>query len=287
MKHIPVMTKEVLEYLKPQAGKKYIDATLGEGGHTKKVLDLIGPKGKMLLIDKSTHSIDIAKVNLHQYFRQCSFVCDNFGNLKDIVKTNNFNNPNGIIYDLGMSTWQIKDSGVGITFTKDEPLDMRLSQDQDLVSAYELINKFPAKRIADILYQYGDVRNSWSIARRIEQARREEKICTTFQLIDILKTKNPKFLAPVFQALRIFVNQELENLQKSLLAAANIINNGGRIVVISFHSGEDRIVKNIFREYKKLGKVNILTAKPICASREEIVQNPKSRSAKLRAVEII
>lgn len=302
MKHVSVMLKEVLNYLNPRAGKNYIDATCGDGGHTKAILERIGKKGKVLAIDQSKESLRRAKQNLKNYKNQIVFEHNNFKNLAEIVKKHNFSDINGILYDLGLASWQIEESGLGISFSKNEALDMRL-QDQTLpiqqvqgkkikdqkyfnhLIAREIINKFSVKQIANILYQYGDVRGSWSVARRIDIARKKEKIETTFDLVRAVGTKKPKVLAPIFQALRIYVNSEYENLTISLEKAINILSRNGRIVVISFYSGEDRIVKNEFRKIAKDKKtLEILTKKPITPRKQEIKSNPRSRSAKLRAI---
>jgi len=182
-----------------------------------------------------------------------------------------------------LASWQIDNSFLGISFSKNEMLDMRL-RPGIMLTAKEIINKFSVKKMADILYQYADVRGSWSVARRIDIARREKIIETTGELTNVLKTKNPKILAPIFQALRIYVNSEYENLTRSLEDAINIVSRDGYIVAISFHSGEDRIVKNIFREAKREKNGVILTKKPVTPSSFEITANSRSRSAKLRAI---
>lgn len=277
------MANETIDYLKLKKGGKYIDATCGDGGHTRLILENIGKGGRIISIDQNSESLKRAKENLNIFKNQIIFENDNFSNLKNIVKKNNFSDIDGIIYDLGLASWQIDESGLGISFSRDEKLDMKLGVGAT-VNAREIINKFSVKKIADILFKYGDVRGSWSVARKIDIARREKNIETTFQLREALGTKNPKALAPVFQALRIYVNKEYENLTQSLNDAIDIIKSEGRIVVISFHSGEDRIVKNIFREAKKEGKVQILTKKPKITTEEEIAYNIRSRSAKLRAI---
>lgn len=297
-KHIPVMLEEALRYLDPQKGENYIDATVGEGGHAEAICKRLGKNGKILVLDQNSISLDRAQQNLKNYKSQCIFVNDNFANIKNIVQENKFNNIKGILYDLGLASWQIDTGCLGITFSKDEPLDMRLQSQNiehvaqnkinNLLTAKEIINKFPVKKIADILYQYGDVKNSWSVARRIDISRRYKPIKTTFDLLAAIDTKNPKILAPIFQALRIYVNRELENLQTSLDQALDLIEINGKIVVISFHSGEDRIVKNIFRNRYRVKKdIQILTKKPLLPKELEIRANPRSRSAKLRAIKKI
>lgn len=286
MKHISVMMNEVLEYLDPKIGGKYIDTTCGEGGHTKEILKKIGSNGSILAIDQSEESILKAKEVLEKYKKQVVFENSNFSHIKEITEKNNFNKVDGILYDLGLASWQIDDSDLGISFSREAKLDMRLSPESQ-TSAREIVNKFSIKKIADILYQYGDVRGSWSVARRIELARRDKNIETTSDLKEALGTNNPKILAPIFQALRIYVNQELENLEKSLTDAVDLLKKDGYVVVISFHSGEDRIVKNIFRQFKKEKKVKVITKKPVQTTKEEIRNNSRARSAKLRAIQKI
>ncbi len=280
------MIKEVMDQLNPKIGGKYIDATCGEGGHTKEILEKIGKDGKVLAIDQSVESIEKAKVVLKKYESQIIFENSNFSHIKEIADKYNFNSVDGIIYDLGLVSWQIDDSDLGISFSRDAKLDMRTNPEAKTM-AREIVNKFSIKKIADILYQYGDVKGSWSVARRIELARRSKQIETTTELKEALKTNNPKILAPVFQAFRIYVNSEYDNLTQSLGDAIKLVRTGGHIVVISFHSGEDRIVKNIFRQAKKDKKAKIITKKPISTTDIEISNNSRSRSAKLRSIQII
>ena len=286
MKHNPVMINEVIEFLNPQKGKVYIDATLGDGGYTKAILEK-NPEIEVIAIEQNSESLERAKVNLKDFQDKIIFVHDNFKNIKDVANGLGYLEISGVVYDLGLASWQIEKSNIGITFSKNEPLDMRLDDSKkNLTTASEILNKFSAKKIADILYKYGDVRKSWAVARRIEISRTRQPIIYTNDLIEILGTKNPKILAPVFQALRIYVNQELENLTKSLDGAMELVEDGGKIIVVSFHSGEDRIVKNIFRERKGNKKdIKILTKKPVLPSFEEIALNSRARSAKLRALE--
>jgi 16S rRNA (cytosine1402-N4)-methyltransferase len=283
------MSQELIEYLHPRTNNNYIDATLGEGGHSKLILKNI-VSGKILAIDQSLKSINKAKLNLKKYSRNIIYVNDNFANLDKIVKKNKFCDIDGIIYDFGLASWQIDDSKKGISFSKNEILDMRLRDEQAnlgyrLLSADKLVNTFTIKKIANILYTFGDIRNSWAVARKIDIARKQRPIKTTYDLVRALETKNPKILAPIFQALRIYINDELKNIEKSLNIALDVLSSNGRIVAISFHSGEDRIVKNIFRNRLKVKKdIKILTKKPILPKINEIKNNPRSRSAKLRAI---
>lgn len=280
------MTKEVIKYLAPQSGKFYVDATVGLGGHTKEILQS-EPNAKVLAIDWNEKSLNQAKDNLSSFGERVIFANDNFSKLAEIIKKNDIKDIDGILLDLGLASWQIDEGGIGITFSKEEDLDMRYFTNRfgKQITAKDVINKFSIKELADIFYKYGDVRGSWGAARKIEVARKEKEIKTTLDLVEALKIKNPKFLAPIFQALRIYVNNEYKNLEEALLSALEIVDLGGKIVVISFHSGEDRIAKNIFRDNKD--KFEILTKKPISASKEEISINSRARSAKLRAIKKI
>jgi len=215
-------------------------------------------------------------------------ICENFSNLKEIVRENSFGPISGILLDLGMSSWHLEESGKGFSFLKDEPLDMRYSMDNAL-TAEEIINKWTFPELQEILKKYGEEKFSQRIAKEIKEARQRKKIETTFQLAEIIKRaiplKNKLGINPAtktFQALRIAVNKELEALEMVLPQAMEVLEVGGRMAIISFHSLEDRIVKNFFREEQKKQHLEILTKKPIIASPEEILNNLRSRSAKLR-----
>lgn len=291
MKHIPVLVKEVLDYLDPKPGNNIIDCTLGLGGHSRAILEETKPDGKILAIEQNLEGIGEAKKNLQKYKKHITYINDNFVNLSTIVRSCNFNRISGILLDLGLASWQITDSSLGITFTKNESLDMRLGDRNSEIgsrkyqTAEYIINRYSVKELADIFYKYGDMRNSWSLARKIEIARRREKIKTTFDFVNAVGSRNPKILAPIFQTLRIIVNNELVNLEKVLFQSIDLLQEGGRLVVISYHSGEDRIVKNFLRDNKNC--FNVLTKKPIIPSQQEIKNNPRARSAKLRAGEKI
>lgn len=282
--HIPVLTKEVLQYLSPRKNQNFIDCTLGLGGHSEKILEKSAPNGKLLAIEQSVEGLNEVKKRLEKYKDRITFVHGNFRNLDEIVRRNGFQRVAGIVYDLGLASWQIDDPIMGLSFSKDMPLDMRVD-DHVSVSAAEIINKYTEKQLANLFFELGDVRSSRRLAKNIIIAKEQKPIETTKDLVKAIGIDNPKVLAPVFQALRIEVNHELDNLSISLPKAKEIIELKGRIAVISFHSGEDRIAKNFFRSNK--GELKILTKKPIIASSEEIKQNSRARSAKLRAAEKI
>jgi len=278
------MIKEVLQYLAPKKNQNFIDCTLGLGGHAKAILEKTGPKGKILAIEQSSKGLVEAKKNLEKYKDRIVFICDNFRNLEKISKDNKFGPVSGILFDLGLASWQISDPELGLTFQENYPLDMRID-DKVKYTASDILNTYGEKQLANLFFQLGDVRNSRQIAERIVQIREKNKFENSGDLIEAIGTKNPKVLAPIFQALRIEVNYELENLLEALPAAYEILAPKGKIVVISYHSGEDRIAKNFFRSRKS--EIKILTKKPIEASKIEIKENPRSRSAKLRAGEKI
>lgn len=282
--HIPVLLKEVISYLAPQKNKNFIDATLGLGGYTKAILEKNNPNGKVLAIEWDNNTLKITSEKLKAYNHRLILIRDNFANLQLIVKNNNFNNIAGIVFDLGLSSYQIDQADYGLSYKINQPLDMKFGSGQDekfIITAKDIINKYNEKEIADILYQYGDIRNSYKIAKNIINFRQKQPILTTFDLKQAIGLDSPKILSPIFQALRIKVNNELENLQSALSQALKIINPGARIVVVSYHSGEDRIVKNFFRDNKQY--LRIITKKPISPNLTEIRDNSRSRSAKLRA----
>ncbi len=284
MSHIPVLSKEVLQYLDPKENENFIDCTFGIGGHSLQIISKNGPNGKVLGIEldselsKKTENPRLVIVN------------DSYTNLLEIVDENNFYPISGILFDFGMSSFHIDESQRGFSFLRDEPLDMRYNSDfQSFLTAEEIINKYSMKEIENILREYGEERFAKRIALKIQEKRKEGRIKSTFQLIDIIRLAIPfkysrqkiHFATRTFQALRIAVNNELENILQGLNSAIEIIPKGGRIVAISFHSLEDRIVKNIFRDQKNL---KIFTKKPVTAGFEEIKKNPRARSAKLRAI---
>jgi len=278
--HIPVLKKEVLQYLNPKPNENFIDCTISEGGHTYSILEKTKPNGKVLGIELDKDIFD--KLSLLQIDRLV-LTNDSYVNLKEIVKKSKFTSINGILFDLGMSSWHLEESGRGFTFLKDEPLDMRYNLESDL-TAEEIVNNYSQEKIEKILKEYGEERFAKRIAKRIIQTR-FKKIKSTFQLVEIIKRAVPGKRTKIhpatrtFQALRIAVNDELNNLEKVLFRAVEVLEKGGRIVIISFHSLEDRIVKNFFKD----SSLKVLTKKPVIPSEEEIKINRRSRSAKLRA----
>jgi len=289
--HVPVLLKEVIKFLNPKAGENFIDCTVGAGGHSIEILKK-NVFGKVLAIDLDKKSIKfLESKNKDRLF----LVNDNFKNLKKIVEKYNFYPVNGILLDLGLSSLQLEESGRGFSFQKDEPLDMRFNKDQK-ITAKEIVNTFNLQKLEEIFKDYGEERFSKRIARRIVEQREVKPIKSSLELKKIIKQAIPlekikyrrgkinKVLARIFQALRIEVNQELKNLKQGLTQSIDILSPKGRLVVISFHSLEDRIVKHFFREQKDQKKIKILTKKPIIPQVKEIQKNFRARSAKLRAV---
>ena len=283
MHHIAVLQKEVIQYLDPKPNENFIDATIDGGGHATIILEKNGPRGEVL-------GIEIDK----QLFRSLKtkdrlvLVNDSYLNLKEIVERKKFRKIAGILFDLGMSSWHLEESGRGFSFLRNEPLDMRYHS-QSPLTAKKIVNYYSFVEIEKILREYGQEKFSQRIAKEIIESREIQPLKTTWQLAEIVRKAvpvnyergriNPATRA--FQAIRIAVNDELNNLKKVLPQALEILDKNGRLVIISFHSLEERIVKNFFRENKDFLK--ILTKKPINPSLEEIKNNPRSRSAKLRA----
>ena len=298
MVHIPVLLREVIEHLNPRPGQKFIDATLGGGGHALAFLERIKPDGKLLGIEWDSELLKRLKAQIqHSQFKDDTILInDSYVNLEKIAEDNDFKNVQGIIFDLGMSSWHLEESGGGFSFAKDEPLDMRFNRQMDAgagPTAAEIINRYREEELARILKENGDERFAKRIAGAIIKARKEKPITTTFQLVEIIKNSTPfwyrrgriHFATRTFQALRIAVNNEPENIKSGIGQAKNILAAGGRLAVISFHSLEDRIVKNFFRDESKKGDLKILTKKPIRAGLAEISANSRARSAKLRVAE--
>jgi len=287
--HLPVLLKETIEILNPQPNENFIDATFGEGGHSLQILERNKPQGKVLGIEIDKEIYERNKERFKEV-KRLILVNDSYIRLKEIIKENQFFEIKGILFDLGMCTFHLEESGRGFTYKKNEPLDMRFDLNQDLKAA-DILNYYSYNDLEKILREYGEERYASRVARAIIEKRKEKKFETTFDLIDLLKKVLPKnydnhrlpFPTRTFQALRIAVNNELDNLKKGISEALEVLKEGGVIVVISFHSLEDRIIKNFFKESQKQNKGEILTKKPLTPSKEEVINNPKASSAKLRA----
>lgn len=291
MNHIPVLLKEVMDGLDPKPGETMIDGTANGGGHTRAIADRVAPDGKVVSIewDKEIFKKLKSDIENSEYRDRVVAVNDNYANLKNILSGLEVEKADGVLLDLGFSSVHVDISGRGFSFQKDEPLDMRYNQDQ-AVTAYEIVNSWPELEIAEILKKYGEERFAYRIAKSICENRKREKIGTTLQLVDVVRGAVPAFYRKgkincatrTFQALRIAVNGELDNIENVLPQMIDVLSSGGRIAIISFHSLEDRIIKNFFRDKSKEGLLKIITKKPITAAKEEAFENPRARSAKLR-----
>ncbi len=278
--HKPVLLNEVIGLLDPRSGENFIDGTFGGGGHSRIILEKISPNGRLLAIDWNGQAIAKCPAD-----KKVDCVQGNFANLLTIAQQVNFPPADGLLLDLGVSSDELELSGRGFSFQKDEPLLMTYNDDQ--VPVMQLLKELSEAELADILKKYGEERFAPAIAKAIKQKQRPMPIKTTRELVEIiLKTVRRRgHLHPAtrtFMALRIYANNELGNLEKVLRDSKTIMAPGGRMAVISFHSLEDRLVKNYFRQLKQDSAGEILTKKPITATTEEIRNNPRARSAKLR-----
>ncbi len=286
--HIPVLLEESTDLLLGNGGRLYVDCTLGLGGHTRRILEK-NPEAFVIGIDRDEEAIELAKKNLKSFEGRFSVYKANFADLDLVLEAEGVEKVDGFLFDLGVSMYQLK-SERGFSFQIEAPLDMRMDKEQRL-TAYKVVNEYPERELARIFWEYGEERLSKKIARAIVEYRKRKPIETTKELADIVLSVLPERLrhgrihpaTKVFQAIRIEVNRELENLKIALEKTVDHLNPKGRLVVISFHSLEDRIVKVFFREHSDVFRV--LTKKPIRPSEEEIRMNPASRSAKLRAGE--
>lgn len=275
--HTPVLVREVLDLLDPQEGDLVVDCTLGLGGHAEMLLEKIGDKGKLIGLDADTRNLDLARGRLKD-FSNAELIHANFRDLEKFVKPES---ADVIFFDLGISSPHLDDASRGFSYLRDGPLDMRFDDSSPLTAA-GILNGFTENQIANILYEFGEVRTAKKVARGIIEQRRKQKFAKTSDLVKSVEAQS--LLPQIFQALRIAVNDELNILTEGLNAALKTLKSTGRMAVISFHSLEDRIVKNFFQDQKKAGVVEVLTKKPVVPSSEEITENPRSRSAKLRAV---
>lgn len=286
--HIPVLLNEVLQYLKPQKNYNFIDCTIGGGGHTFPLLEKIKPKGRVLGIDASPEAINnIAKIKKlnKDLSRRLILACENFANIQKIVRKNKFKPVHGILLDLGLSSNLLELSNRGFSFMRDEVLDMRYNPKINTVTAKDIVNHYSYEQLARIFKNYGQERYAARVSSYIIKSRKHTPITTTKELRNMVergirRQMHIKSLARIFQALRIVVNSELENLEQALTQCVPILMPGGIITVISYHSLEDKIVKTFFKQSPHL---QIITKKPIVPTSAEIKKNKRARSAKLRA----
>lgn len=302
--HIPVLLNECIEGLKIKPDGIYVDGTLGGAGHSKEILKKLSKKGKIIGIDRDTTALKAAKENLKE-FQNVIYIHNNHDNIKEVLETLEIKEVDGILLDLGISSYQIDEEKRGFSYTKNSKLDMRMDETQEF-SAYDVINFYSEEKLANIIYEYGEERFSRRIAQKICEHRKNKEIETTNELVEIIKQVvpfNKKSGHPAkktFQAIRIEVNNELKPLYNTIINSISSLKKGGRLCVITFHSLEDRIVKNAFNDCigkctcspgipycvcgnKKQG--NIVTKKPILPSERELENNTRSASAKLRIFE--
>lgn len=307
--HIPVLLKETINYLTPKSGKTYVDGTLGNGGHAEKILAVSSPKGKLIGIDQDKESLEIASKRLSKFKNRVIYINDNFRNLKKILNKLGIAKVDGILLDLGISTYQLE-SKRGFSFSNNQLLDMRMDKSQSL-TAEEIINHYSESELVKIIKEQGEEPYAKKIASAIVKQRQQKKIKSTNELVEIIKKCIPPekrykqkkhFATSTFRAFRMTVNDELGALKDFLNQSLSVLNKNSQIVIISFHSLEDRIVKNFLKDKAKncicppkqpicncghRASLKILTKKAITPSTKELSKNPKSRSAKLRAAQII
>lgn len=292
--HIPVMLKETLELLDLHPGKTIVDCTLGLGGHSAAIAERLGDSGQLICIDRDHAALSLAKERLKKFSTTCHFIQADFRNISEALFVLKIQKVDGILFDLGLSSFQLDDPQRGFSFNVDGPLDMRMDKDSH-ISAYDLVNSLSEKELSLILKNFGEERWHHRIARNLVTQREKHPIDSTRELSEaIVKAIPARFrhqkihgATRSFQALRIAVNRELESLEKALSACIPHLNPDGRICVIAFHSLEDRIVKEKFRHWAQDGQVKLLTKKPLRPTDEEVVQNSRARSARLRAAQKI
>jgi len=286
MKHIPVLVQEVIKNLAPHPNENFVDLTLGHGGHALEILKKTAPKGKLLAVEQDPIAIGEAEKNLAPFKNRVTILQGNFKEIGLLIRKWRNVEISGVLIDLGPNTQQLSTEDIGLSFQGDAPLDMRLDPGIQK-SASDILNKFSQKEIENILYT-GEERYARAIAKKIVFARNLNSIETTSQLVEVIRQATPPdyrfnrkthFATGTFRALRLAVNDELGNLKSVLPQVVSILSPGGRLVVITFHSLEDRIVKHFLRDRIDL---EVLSPKPIMASEEEITSNSSARSAKLR-----
>jgi len=292
--HQAVMVHEVVENLALKPGGTVLDATLGGGGHAYEMLKGILPGGRLIGMDQDISAIEFAKRALKGYEGSAIFINANFRELDKELEKAGVERLSGALFDLGISSYQLEDPERGFGISKDSPLDMRMDKHKKL-SAARVINGLSEKELADVIFKFGEERYARRIARGIAEERKGHEISTTKELVDIvMRSLRGKYFSHrihpatrTFQAIRIYVNDELGALEEGLKKAIEHLEPGARVCVISFHSLEDRIVKNTFKDYAQKNILKIITKKPLTPSADEIISNPRSRSAKLRTAERI
>ena len=308
-KHIPVLFHEIMDIMAPKAGEVFVDCTLGGGGHSRGFLERMGDDGRLIGIDQDTNALRAAQDNLAEFGERVTYVHSNYNNLDEILNQYAPDGVDGILFDIGVSSHQLDEKDRGFSYMQDAPLDMRMDQSRKF-SAWDVVNTYSEDELHRIIKEYGEERWAKRIARFIVDFRKDKPVDTTGELVDIIKRAIPKGAREegshpakrTFQAIRIEVNDELGVLTRTISVAAKHLKKGGRLGIISFHSLEDRIVKEQFRylasdcicppelpccQCDKVSEVKILTRKPVTATEEELAANSRSKSAKFRAVEKI
>ena len=303
--HKPVLLEECIDGLNIKPEGIYVDGTLGGAGHSKEILKRLSDNGLLIGIDRDIDAISAAKENLKEY-KNVKYIHNNYKNIKKILEENNIEKVNGILLDLGVSSYQLDEKSRGFSYLGENELDMRMDKTQEL-TAKKVVNEYKEKELADIIYKYGEERFSRQIAKYICEYRKQKEIVTTKELVSIIERAipryNPKDGHPAkrtFQAIRIEVNNELNPLEKTIEDCIDVLKTKGRLCIITFHSLEDRIVKNTFNKAQGIctcpkdlpycvcgavKKVEIINKKPIIAKMQEQKENSRSKSAKLRIVE--
>ena len=307
--HIPVLYREIMDIMAPKAGETFVDCTLGGGGHSKGFLERTAPDGRLIGIDQDLEALAAAKKNLAQFGERVRYIHSNYENLSAILAAEAPEGVDGILFDIGVSSHQLDDAERGFSYMHDAPLDMRMDQTRDF-SAYEVVNRYSEDELYRIIREYGEENWAKRIAQFIVEKRKIKAIETTGELVEVIKAAIPKKARMdgshpakrTFQAIRIEVNSELEVLEKTIEQAVKNLKKGGRLGIISFHSLEDRIVKEKFKYLaakcicppempicccNKVAEVKILTKKPVVAQADELESNSRAKSAKFRAVEKI
>lgn len=308
-KHTPIMLKEVIDGLKINPDGIYVDCTIGGAGHSFEIAKKLR-KGKLYGFDRDEEAIEVSRKRLQKFEDNVVLTKMNYKDAPNFLRENGIEKVDGVLIDLGISSYQIDEGKRGFSFLHNGKLDMRMGQDEDTLTAYDIVNTYSEEKLRDIFFKYGEEEFSKVIAKNIVKARETKKIETTFELRDIIENSLPKKVVysrggaskKVFQALRIEVNEELIELDKCLEAFIDLLGTGGRMAVLTFHSLEDRIVKNVFKLESSdcicppktpicichhKAKIMLVNKKPIMASEEEQKENSRSTSAKLRIVERI
>ena len=303
-KHTPIMLREVIDNLNIKENGVYVDGTLGGAGHSEEILKHLSKDGILIGIDRDKDALEASHNRLKEY-DNVRYIWGKHEDMKDILENINIHEVDGILLDLGVSSYQLDEASRGFSYIKDAPLDMRMNKEQDL-TAKEIVNNYSKEQLEKIFFEYGEENFSKRIASRIVEERAKKEIGTTSELCDIIRASVPKnknaidSFKRIFQALRIEVNGELKDLEKAIIDGVNILKKGGRYCIITFHSLEDRIVKNTFTNLtgkcicpkdfpvcvcnpKSYGK--LVARKPIIPCEEEQNENPRSKSAKLRVFE--